>query len=140
MIEKLYGLFTKNISDIDFLADDIKVALCTSGYSPNQDTHEFLSDITNEVSGVGYTAGGKLLENKTETYTALTNTTKWDADDTQWAASTITARYAILYKSTGNAATSPLIAYYDFETDQSGVLVTFKITWPTEGLINLVVG
>jgi len=140
MIEKLYGLFSKNISDIDFLADDIKVALCTNAYSPDQDAHEFFSDVTNEVSGVGYVSGGKLLENKTETYTALTNTTKWDADDTQWAASTITARYAILYKSTGNAATSPLIAYYDFEVDKSGVLVTFKITWPTEGLINLVVG
>ena len=140
MIQKLFGLFTRNISDIDFVTDSIKVALCTNAYSPDQDAHEFFSDVTNEVVGVGYVSGGKLLENKTETYTALTNTTKWDADDTQWPASTITARYAVLYKTTGNPATSPLIAYYDFEVDKSGVLVTFKITWSAAGLINLVVG
>lgn len=139
MIQKLFGLFTRNIGSIDFVTDSIKVALCTNAYSPDQDAHEFLSDVTNEVVGVGYVSGGKLLENKTETYTALTNTTKWDADDTQWPASTITARYAVLYKSTGNPATSPLIAYYDFEVDKSGVLVTFKITWSAAGLINLVV-
>jgi hypothetical protein len=47
------GLLNGNI---DLLADTIKVALLGSGYSADKDAHEFLDDVTNEVSGIGYTA------------------------------------------------------------------------------------
>lgn len=43
---------------IDFDTDTFKVLLVTSSYSPNKDTHTKRSDVTNEVSGTGYTAGG----------------------------------------------------------------------------------
>jgi hypothetical protein len=56
-------------SRIDFLSDDMRIMLMTSSYTPNIDTHEFQSDITNEVVGTGYTTGGLALSSKTITYT-----------------------------------------------------------------------
>src|SRR6185436_20007850 len=67
---------------VDFLSDTIKVALVASGYTPNLDTHETFADITKEVSGTGYTAGGAALASKTITYTPAAS---WG---TAWAATT----------------------------------------------------
>lgn len=54
----------------DFLTDTIKISLHTSTYAPNLDTHETLTDVTNEISGTGYTTGGVTLASKTIVYTA----------------------------------------------------------------------
>jgi hypothetical protein len=124
-------------TSIDYLSDTIKVALCTSSYTPAQDTHEFFSDIDNEVSesGTNYTAGGATLANKTLGYTAGTNVAKFDADDVTWSSSSITARYAIIYKSTGTANTSPLLGYVDFGQDYTSSSGNFTITWSSDGIL-----
>lgn len=57
-------------SRIDFLSDDMKILLTTVTHTPNADTHEFKTDITNEVVGTGYTAGGLALSSKAITVTA----------------------------------------------------------------------
>lgn len=46
------------IGSIDFDTDTFKVMLVTSAYTENKDTHTRRSDITNEITGTGYTAGG----------------------------------------------------------------------------------
>jgi len=134
---KLYGKFFNALADktVDLNSDTIKVALATSSYTPDQDAHDFFNDVTNEVVGTGYTAGGATLASKTSTYTSGTNTQTLDAADTSWATSTITARYAIIYKSTGTSSTSPLIAYVDFGADVSSSGGTFQITWDSAGII-----
>lgn len=53
---------------VDFLTDTVKAMLTTSGYAHNLDTHETKADVTNEVAGTGYTAGGTTLASKTITY------------------------------------------------------------------------
>lgn len=55
---------------VDFISDTLKAALLASTYTPNLDTHEVFSDLTNEVTGTGYSAGGTTLASKTVTYTA----------------------------------------------------------------------
>lgn len=122
--------------EVDFDSDTIKVALVTSSYTPNQDTHDYWDDVaTNEVSGTGYTAGGETLANKTVTYTSGTNVTKFDASDVSWASSTITARYAVIYDATpATNAAKPLIAYVDFGSDQSSSSGTFSIVWDAAGI------
>lgn len=125
--------------EIDWGSDTIKVALATSSYSPNQDTHNYFDDITNEVSGTGYTAGGATLGSKTEAYTSGTNTYTFDAADVSWASSTITARYAILYRDTGTASTSPLIGYVNFGADVVTSNGTFQITWNASGIFTITV-
>jgi hypothetical protein len=85
---------------------------------------------TNEVSGTNYTAGGKTLANKTFTQnnTPTTGTVHFSNSndaDTTWAQSSggfSTARYAVLYNSTGSAATDQLIAFSDL-TGSSGTSV-----------------
>src|SRR5690349_21680891 len=96
---KFYGNAFVNAFDkkIDFNSDTIKCALATSSYTPDQDAHDFFNDITNEVSGTGYTAGGATITSPSITYTGGTNTLKLDGDDVSWTTSTITARYAIIY-------------------------------------------
>lgn len=80
----------------DYLTDTMKVMLTTSTYAENLDTHETKSDVTNEVTGTGYTAGGNALASKTITYTAANS---WA---TTWAASTAYAVGDVIRPATGN--------------------------------------
>lgn len=139
---KLYGSFlTKALNkEIDWDTDVIKVALTTSSYTPDQDAHDYFNDVTNEVTGTGYTAGGATLASKTMTPNTGTNTYAYDAADTTWTTSTITARYAVLYDSTpGTAATNPLIGYVDFGENVSSTAGTFSIVWDAAGIFTLTV-
>jgi len=124
-------------SDIDLANDTIKVALTTSSYTPNQDSHDFFNDITNEISGTGYTAGGATLGSKTWTQDDANNRVVFDSADASWSTSTLTARYAVIYKDTGTPATSPLIALIDLAEDKSTNASTFQITWNADGIFRL---
>lgn len=139
MADVIYNSFKKKIMDgsINLASDTIKVALVTSSYTPDQDAHDFFDDVTNEVTGTGYTAGGASLTSKTVTADNTDNEGVFDADDVTWSTSTITARAAVIYKSTGTASTSPLIAYIDFGADKTSTAGDFKIQWNSEGIINL---
>ena len=142
MPSKLYGNFLLKAlnKEVDFDSDTIKVALLSSSYTPDQDAHDYFNDVSaNEVSGTGYTAGGNTLASKTATYDSATNVVILDAADTTWASSTITARYAVVYGSTGTASTSPLIGYVDFGSDQSSTSGNFTITWDSTGIVRITV-
>lgn len=121
------------------LDQTIKVALCTSSYTPDQNAHNYFDDITNEVSdsGTGYTAGGATLGSKT--CTVSTTTTTVDAADTSWSSATFTCRYAIVYYASGTAGTSTLIGYVDFGGDQTVSSGTFTIQWSASGIITFTV-
>jgi hypothetical protein len=136
---KWYGnAFLKMLNkEIDWDSDTVKVALTTSTYTPDQDTHDYFNDVTNEVTGTGYTAGGATLGSKTIGYTGATNVVKLDAADTAWTTSTITARYAVVYVDTGNAATSALMGYVDFGADVVSTAGTFTITWDAAGIFTI---
>lgn len=120
---------------VDLDTDTLKLALVTGTYTPDA-AHDFFSDITNEVTATGYTAGGATLANKS---VALDSTTaKFDADDVVWTITdTLTARGAVLYKSTGTASTSPLLAYYDFGADKVTENGDFTVNVNADGLLNL---
>lgn len=140
MASKVYGNAVKAAfnKEVDWDSDTIKVALLSSAYTPNQDSHDYWDDVsTNEVTGTGYTAGGKTLTGKTAVYDAATNTVKFDADDVTWTASTITARYAVVYDDSG--ATAPakaLLAYFDFTTDRASSNGDFVIRWGADGVFS----
>lgn len=139
---KLYGQFINSVMNklVDLDTDAIKVMLCTSTYTPDQDTHVFKSSVTNEVTGTGYTATGETLTGVTVGYTAGTNVFKFDANDVSWASSTITARYAVIYDSSpATDATRPLIGYVDFGADVSSTGAAFTITWDAAGIFTVTV-
>ena len=127
---------------VDWLNDTIKVTLHTVTYVPNQDTHDFFDDATNELATAGgYTAGGVTLAGKTLTYDAASNEVRLDANDVSWTNATFTARYAVIWKDTaGAASTDPLIGYVDFGADQSPAGITFTIAWDaTSGVLRTTV-
>lgn len=139
---KMYGSAISKAfnKEVDWDTDTIKVALVSSAYVPNQDTHDYFDDVSaNEVTGTGYVAGGVTLANKTNTYDGATNTNKLDANDITWASSTITARYAIIYVATGVSTTSTLLGYVDFGQDESSTDGNFTVVWNASGIFNTVV-
>jgi hypothetical protein len=143
MPSKLYGNFLAKAlnKEVDFDSDTIKVALLTSSYTPNQDTHDYFDDVSAyEVTGTGYSAGGQTLGSKTVTYDSANNVIVLDAADVTWSSSTITARYAVVYDDSGaTAASKALIGYVDFSSDQSSTNGNFTITWDATGIVRITV-
>jgi hypothetical protein len=117
----------------DTTADRFKVMLVTSAYTPNFGTHDFKADVTNEVVGTGYSAGGESLTSVTLTQSAGTIT--FDADDVTWASSTITARGAVVYDD--SLTDDPLIAYIDFGADKSSSAGDFVLSFNASGIFTL---
>lgn len=121
---------------IDFDTDSFKVMLVTSSYSPNKDTHTKRSDVTNEVSGTGYSAGGAAAT------ASVNNDTANDRQDVtlgavNWTTATITAAAAVYYKSRGGAASADeLVAYIDFGGNITSTAGTFALTASTLRLQN----
>lgn len=124
--------------EIDFNSDSIKVMLCTSAYTPDQDAHQYKSSVTNEATGTGYAAGGATLATPTLTYTGASNVLMLDGGDVSWPSSTVTARYAVVYDDTP-ASNKPLICYVDFGVDVSSSGGTFSITWDAAGIATVTV-
>jgi hypothetical protein len=116
---------------------DIYLALCDSSYTPNKDTHEFFDDITDEIVGGGYVAGGFEITGRIEALDTASDYVYWDADNLLTAELTNTFRYGIIYVDTGTPSTSRLIAYIDFEFDQSPVDAAYRLEWasPAAGAI-----
>ena len=119
----------------DWDTDTIKISLHTVTYAIDYDAHDFYNDVTNEVSSANYTAGGNTLGTPSVTVDSATDEVRLDMADTSWTNVTFTARYAVIYKSTGTAATSPLIAAIDFGADQTVSSGNFSITFDTTGVI-----
>ena len=106
MSNALYGKGKEKIlsAAIDFTTATIKVALVKNTYPQNLSTDEFYSDISAYVLNTPQTLGSKtvtlgVFDAADVTYTAVT------AGDTCEA--------VVIYKDTGVAGTSPLIAYID---------------------------
>jgi hypothetical protein len=116
---------------IDNDTDTFKVLLTTSAYTENKDTHTKRSDVTNEITGTGYTAGGN---SATVTVTKDTANDRVDISlgGTTWPSSTLTARKAVYYKSRGGAASADeLVAVIDNGSDVSTTAGTLTLTAST---------
>lgn len=113
---------------IDFDTDTFKCMLVTSSYTPSK-SHSKRSDITNEVTGTGYTTGGNTATATVATINNTSNLQDISWSITSWTSSTITARGAVVYKARGGASSADeLVGYLDFVTDQSSSGGTFTVT------------
>jgi hypothetical protein len=140
---KFYGRFWMSAlnKEVDIDSDNIKIMLLDDSYTFNQDTHQYKSSITGEVTGTGYTPGGQTLTSVTVTYDAATNTIKMDAADPSWPNSTITGvKKAVVYDATpGTDATRPVIAYLESDTVLSSTSGTLSLTFDAAGIASLTV-
>ncbi len=130
MASLIYNSFLEDVAKgaIDCDTDTFKTLLVTSTYTPNQDTHDKRDDITNEVTGTGYTAGGATSACTVAKDTTNNRTTLTFAA-VSWATSSFTARGAVIYKSRGGASSADeLVAYVDFGADVISSGGTFSVT------------
>jgi hypothetical protein len=122
--------------DLAFDTDSFKVMLTTSSYVPDQDVHNYRDDVTNEITGTGYTAGGLALAGVAVSYDATTNEGRVLWSDAVWSSATFSGvRNAVIYKSRGGASSADeLIAYLDMVTDQSVTAAPFTLDFTTSVL------
>lgn len=106
MANALYGKGKEKLltAAINLSTDTIKVALMSSAYTPNLSTDEFLSGISASQLNSSQTLGSKTItlgvfDAADITYTAV--------------AAAATAKAVVIYKDTGLASTSALLAYID---------------------------
>jgi hypothetical protein len=130
-----YGIFVRdslgNTKAIDMDADSFKYALVTDSYTPNFSTHDEYADITNEISGTGYTATGATLASST--WAISGSFVVFDANDTSWASSTLTAvRGAVLYDDT--IAADPLVGAVTYGADYATSNGTLLVTHSASGI------
>lgn len=132
-----YGKALENLAkgNIDFDSDTFKVMLTTSTYTPDQDAHDYRDDVTNEISGTGYTAGGATLSGVSVSYDSATNEMRVLWSDASWSSASFTARTAVIYKSRGGASSADeLVGYIPFGSDQSVSASTFTLDFTTSVL------
>ena len=124
---------------LNYASGTIKCALLDNTYTPNQDTHVFVSDLSGELTDGSYSR-------KTLTGTSLstdvdTNTTSLLADSPVFTGLAVAFQYVVFFLSTGTDSTSGLIALVDYTTDQNTsppMDVTVTIS-PTTGIAQSVV-
>ena len=90
------------------------------------------------AAGGGYSASGNVLGTPSIAFNGHNPTKiKMTFANTSWSTATITARYAVIWKQTGNPNTSPLICWVDFGSDQSSSSGTFQINWNASGIVEI---
>lgn len=137
------GLLNGVFSFTPSTGDGYYIALYTNSATFDSTTSAYT--VTNEVTGTGYTAGGNLLTVSASvpaplgpTWTAGNTTAYINFEDTTWAAATITARGALIYKNStvtigGSSVVKPVIAVLDFGSDKTSTASNFTIQFPAIG-------
>src|SRR6478736_4602201 len=134
MASGVYGAMLNNSlkGNIDFDTDTFYGMLVTSGYTPDFDTHDFRNDVTNEVSGTSYTAGGAVTTVTVSAYDTVNNRQELILGGFTLTTATITARGCAYYKRRGGASSADELVYFDdFGSDVSSVAGNFVVNAST---------
>lgn len=112
-------------------ADTYKIALFTDAATLGAATTAYAT--TNEITGSGYTAGGKSL---TGFATGLDGSTAYlTFTDIAWTSATITARGCLIYNS---SKSNKAVAAFDFGGNISSTNGTFTVDFPGTGATSLI--
>ena len=108
---------------IDLTDDSIKLALVTSGYAVNISSDEYYSDISSYVAATSSILSGR---STTDGIFDAENITIEDYGTSGFD-------YLVIFKDTGNSATSRLIAYIDtadgLPVSSSSSTISITINW-----------
>ena len=133
-----FDLKQNNGNAIDLDNADIRVSIHTNVYVPSQ-AHAFFSDVTNEVAGTNYVAGGTAIGGVTLALSG--NVVQWIFNDITWAASGAgfsTGRHYVVREFNAAPGASKLIGYMTEAADfgNTGGDLTFDVTAGT-GALNI---
>lgn len=135
----MYNRGLVNLGSVwDWDAGSFKVMLVTSTYVFNAD-HNTRSQITNEITNGGYTAGGVALAGASVTQDDTGDQAIYDANDTVFTslAAGDQPAAAIVYRDTGAAATDDLIAYCSLSTPPAPDGNNYTIVWSADGVFKI---
>ncbi len=117
------GLFHGTINPA---SDTFYMMLTTSTYTPSKSAHTKRSDVTNEITGTGYVAGGAACTVTTTDAASNSDKQTLEQADVSWTSSTLTARYGVVYKHRGGASSADeLVSLNDFGGDITDTAGTF---------------
>jgi hypothetical protein len=118
---------TEGVHNLD--TDVIKIALYTDSASLSPSTTTAYS-ATNEVSGTGYSSGGKTfsLTSGFPAQSASTGQKSYRFDDVTWTSASFTARGALIYNS---SQSNKAIMILDFGGNRTVTSSTFTVSNPT---------
>lgn len=123
---------------VDFNTDTIKLMLLKSTYTPNYTGDTYMASLTTYqiTTGTAYVDGGVTLASKSVTtsgsFAIFRSGTISIAQD---ASGFATARWGVIYKSTGSQATSPAIAVVDLGSDRANTAGPLLIYWTSDKII-----
>jgi hypothetical protein len=140
MASTTYDSFTyDHATDAVELSTDTFYVMLVSGYTPNSTTHTRRSDVTGEITGTGYTAGGQALAGITFTLDTTTHKTIVKSTNPSWPTSTIAATGSVVYKRRGGLATADeLVSFTDFGGTVTSTAAAFTITsFATAGFLTI---
>ncbi len=129
----LYGL---GLGQFNLDTGTIKASLHTSAYTPNVDTHEFWSNVTDETTGSGYTTGGLALPDPDWIHDTANHRAVLTCGQLLWSGASFTARYLVVYKDTGTPSTSRLIGWIDFGAVKTLDAEDFQMSFPN-GIVRI---
>ena len=112
-----------------------KIALFTSSATLGAGTTAYAATGMNEMSGTGYTAGGKALTSVTPTLDS--STACCDFDDISWTSATFTANACLIYND--SASGDPAVCAVAFGGDKSVSSGTFTIQFPAKAATTAIV-
>ncbi|REK25929.1 MAG: hypothetical protein DWQ40_00460 [Actinobacteria bacterium] len=139
----LYGLtlekFLTDAAGENLEAEDNEGLLCEDGYTPNYDTHDFVNDVTNEISGGNYAREAIT----TTEITLSSGTLTFDAADTVYdngGADDVTITNAmaqVIHTNVGADTTDQLVCLQDFVTAGSSTNSTFTVQHAAGGIFTI---
>ena len=112
-----------------------KIALFTSSATLGAGTTAYAATGMNEMSGTGYTAGGKALTSVTPSLDS--STACCDFDDISWTSATFTANACLIYND--SASGDPAVCAVAFGGDKSVSSGTFTIQFPAKAATTAIV-
>ena len=131
-------ILTKRMAEAYFTGT-FKFLLVSSVPSESDlDTFDFRSDITNEVTGTGYTSGGVAVTVTVGAVDTTNNRTPVTITDltNAWTGSTISAVGGWLYKVVGSAATDQVVDFVDFNGTVTSTAGNYSVTFTAPLYVN----
>lgn len=118
--------------DQDLLVDTLKIALYTSNATIDASTTAYTTSY--EITGTGYTAGGKTLTGATVNTSGTTAYVSFT--NVSWTGASFTARGALIYNS---SQANKSVAVLDFGADKTVTASTFTIQFPNNDATSAVI-
>ena len=131
-------ILTKRMADAYFTGTFKFLLVSSVPSEANLDVYDFRDDISNEVTGTGYTSGGvaaTVTVGSVDTTNDRVSVTITDLTNA-WTSSTISAVGGWLYKVVGSAATDQLVGFVDFGGTVTSTAGNYSVTFTAPLYVN----